>query len=460
MKKMIMFLLIFFIGIFSVNALEIECKYKVTYGDNSDNIIFYLDTEKGLQNKFKVEGTGSTGEFKGSLGGSTGDGTIFGDKQLYFDTYDTMQKAFVDTDGNPLISCPGGTADQNETSALTLQFGKPQTAMFNTDGFFLINMNYWGEMNLDAKGTIVRIETKTDTGKKGEKCYCCGSSSRGCTYNWTNKPGSECALTNKSKEQCTGTTADDEKRTQKDCGEPFVFSAFGRNDASDAEGYSIMGQYYTKNGQKYIRLNLKKGTEEIESHSHLLPNEAGAILDSDYFKNKYGTNTIRIKSFDKCENVGDTETCDVDLGTGGKILYVGQDCSNDENADTDTKHDNETKEEYEKNYANKHPGASHKDPSLTGFGSKGDKCDKVLGTTLASLVKEVIKWVRIAGGIIAIVNGMLKLIPAIMSKDAEALSKAARTCVIMAIILVFCALFPWLLNLIGSIFKWDVSCIV
>ena len=46
---------------------------------------------------------------------------------------------------------------------------------------------------------------------------------------------------------------------------------------------------------------------------------------------------------------------------------------------------------------------------------------------------------------------MLKLIPAIMSKDAEALSKAARTCVIMAIILVFCALFPWLLNLIGSI---------
>ena len=97
---------------------------------------------------------------------------------------------------------------------------------------------------------------------------------------------------------------------------------------------------------------------------------------------------------------------------------------------------------------------------MPGFGSKGDKCNKILGTTFASLVKEAIKWVRIAGGIIAIVNGMLKLIPAIMSKDAEALSKAARTCVIMAIILVFCALFPWLLNLIGSIFKWDVSCIV
>lgn len=105
-------------------------------------------------------------------------------------------------------------------------------------------------------------------------------------------------------------------------------------------------------------------------------------------------------------------------------------------------------------------GASLKDPTLTGFGNTGDSCSAVLGTTFSALVKEVIKWVRIAGGIIAIVNGMLKLIPAIMSKDAEALSKAARTCVIMAIILVFCALFPWLLNLIGSIFKWDVSCIV
>lgn len=375
MKKMIMFLLIFFVGIFSINALEIECKYKVTYGENSDNIIFYLDTEKGLQNKFKVEGTGSTGKFKGSLGGSTGDGTIFGDKQLYFDTYDTMQKAFVGADGKPLISCP------NTLNAMG--FGMARAGAFNENGYYFVNVNYWRDdllLNTDPS-KIEYIKTNTDTGEDGEKCYCCGSSSRGCTYYWTNKPGSECALTNKPKEECTGTTADDEKKVPKNCGVSFVFSAYGRDDASNTEGYSIMGQYYTQNGQKYIIL-------------------------------------------------------------------------------TDTKHDNETKEEYEKNYANKHPGASHKDPSLTGFGSKGDKCDKVLGTTLASLVKEVIKWVRIAGGIIAIVNGMLKLIPAIMSKDAEALSKAARTCVIMAIILVFCALFPWLLNLIGSIFKWDVSCIV
>ncbi|UKI58144.1 MAG: hypothetical protein L6V81_01495 [Clostridium sp.] len=109
---------------------------------------------------------------------------------------------------------------------------------------------------------------------------------------------------------------------------------------------------------------------------------------------------------------------------------------------------------------NSNLGAGLKPPSKVGFGEGGDSCSAVLGPTLTALVKEAVKWVRIAGAIIAIVNGMLKLIPAIMSKDAEALSKAARTCVIMAIILVFCALFPWLLNLIGSIFKWDVSCIV
>ena len=455
MKKAITCLLMFFIGIFYINATdtEIECKYELSYGNYKDNVIFYLDTKKGLQNKFKIEGTKSTGTFDSALGGSKGNGTIFGDKQIYFDSYDTMQKAFMNDNRTPLQSCPDDLQP--------FQFGKPQSNMFNTDGYYLVNMNYWPEMNLDGKGTIKRIKTNTETGSQGEKCYCCGSSSRGCTYYWTNKPGSTCALTKKPKEECTGTTADDEKRVKKLCGEPFVFSAYGRNDASDSKGYSIMGQYYTQNGNKYIELNLKKGTEEIESHSHMLSSEPGAVLDTDYFKNKYGTNTIRIESFDKCEDVGKTYTCDVDSGAGGKMLYVGQDCSNDENADPDTKHETETKNEYETNYGNKHSGGGNaSEPTLDGFGDPNATCADVLGPTLTALVKEAIKWVRIAGAIIAIVNGMLKLIPAIMSKDAEALNKAIKTCITMAIILVFCVLFSWLLNLIGTLFKWDVSCIV
>ena len=105
-------------------------------------------------------------------------------------------------------------------------------------------------------------------------------------------------------------------------------------------------------------------------------------------------------------------------------------------------------------------GGNAGDPTLDGFGDPKTPCSEVLGPTLTALVKEAIKWVRIAGAIIAIVNAMLKLIPAIMSKDAEALNKAIKTCITMAIILVFCVLFSWLLNLIGTLFKWDVSCIV
>ena len=105
-------------------------------------------------------------------------------------------------------------------------------------------------------------------------------------------------------------------------------------------------------------------------------------------------------------------------------------------------------------------GGNASDPTLDEFGNPKTSCSEVLGPTLTALVKEAIKWVRIAGAIIAIVNAMLKLIPAIMSKDAEALNKAIKTCITMAIILVFCVLFSWLLNLIGILFKWDVSCIV
>ena len=94
------------------------------------------------------------------------------------------------------------------------------------------------------------------------------------------------------------------------------------------------------------------------------------------------------------------------------------------------------------------------------FGPKGDTCTKVLGETFSALVKEAIKWVRIAGAIIAIVNAMMKLIPAVMSKDAEELNKAIKTCITMAIVLVFCVLFGWLLETLGKLFKWDVSCIV
>ena len=98
-------------------------------------------------------------------------------------------------------------------------------------------------------------------------------------------------------------------------------------------------------------------------------------------------------------------------------------------------------------------------PTITGFGDGEQSCSDILGPTLTEFVKLGITVVRIGGAIIAIVNGMLKLIPAVISKDASALNKAFDKCVKMAIILAVICFFPLILNLIGTIFKFDMSCI-
>lgn len=98
-------------------------------------------------------------------------------------------------------------------------------------------------------------------------------------------------------------------------------------------------------------------------------------------------------------------------------------------------------------------------PTITSFGTGEESCSDILGPTFTELVKLGISIVRIGGSIIAIVNGMLQLVPAIMSKDASALKKALDKCVMMAIILAVIALFPLILNLIGMIFKFDMSCL-
>ena len=101
------------------------------------------------------------------------------------------------------------------------------------------------------------------------------------------------------------------------------------------------------------------------------------------------------------------------------------------------------------------------DPNLNapGFGENGDDCTTVLGANLTKVVHAVITIIRIAGAIIAVVNGMISLIPAIVSKDADALKKAGQKCVKMAIVLVLIGLLPSLLTIIGNIFGYDLSCI-
>ena len=93
------------------------------------------------------------------------------------------------------------------------------------------------------------------------------------------------------------------------------------------------------------------------------------------------------------------------------------------------------------------------DPSMTG-------CTRILGPNLTAIVKASITILQIVGAIIAIVKGMMTLIPPILAKDADALKKASKTLTTMAIILVVIFLFKPILTFIGNILDFDTSCIV
>ncbi len=87
-------------------------------------------------------------------------------------------------------------------------------------------------------------------------------------------------------------------------------------------------------------------------------------------------------------------------------------------------------------------------------------CSELLGENLTKLVKFAIDTVKIIGAIIAIVNGMISLVPAVISKDQDALKKAAKKCTYMAIILALIFLLPLLARVIGNMFEFDISCFV
>ncbi|NLC48053.1 MAG: hypothetical protein GX758_01655 [Tenericutes bacterium] len=95
-----------------------------------------------------------------------------------------------------------------------------------------------------------------------------------------------------------------------------------------------------------------------------------------------------------------------------------------------------------------------------GFGESRTTCENLLGRNLTKVVKSITLILRIAGAIIATVNGMIALIPAVVSKDQDALKKATKKCVNMGIVLVLILLLPSLLVLIGNLFSYDISCIV
>ena len=85
-------------------------------------------------------------------------------------------------------------------------------------------------------------------------------------------------------------------------------------------------------------------------------------------------------------------------------------------------------------------------------------CEEILGEG-SKLIKLGINVLRIAGVIIALLNGMMAFIPAVSSGDKGELNKAFKKCIDMAIILILIVLIPELINVIGNLFGWDTSCI-
>lgn len=95
-----------------------------------------------------------------------------------------------------------------------------------------------------------------------------------------------------------------------------------------------------------------------------------------------------------------------------------------------------------------------------GFGEEGSTCASILGENLTKVVNLGITAVRIAGAIIAIVNGMITLLPPLVSKDADALKKAGNKCIKLGVVLLIIGVFPTIVKVIGRLFGYDLSCIV
>ena len=85
-------------------------------------------------------------------------------------------------------------------------------------------------------------------------------------------------------------------------------------------------------------------------------------------------------------------------------------------------------------------------------------CKDLLGKDLTAIVKAAIRIMQIVAAIIAILKGMITVIPAVAAKDADALKKASKTLITMAIILLIVLLLPLFVKVIGQMLDFDLSC--
>ncbi len=181
-------------------------------------------------------------------------------------------------------------------------------------------------------------------------------------------------------------------------------------------------------------------------------------------------------SYDKCLGNSNTQECFNCLNNVYKKLNITDDkinCINEAfkqrekvKNDTDDAIDDQSQDYTDKTSIENAERASDpftyfRIPGLSdgGFGPAGQNCEEILQNNGIKLLIGIVNALRIAGAIIAIANAMITLIPAVISKDAEGLKKAGRKLVTMAVILAIIGILPSIVNLIGLMFGYDLSCL-
>ena len=100
-------------------------------------------------------------------------------------------------------------------------------------------------------------------------------------------------------------------------------------------------------------------------------------------------------------------------------------------------------------------------PGGGSFG-RSASCQETMGGEGGAAYKIIngsVNIIRILAPIVAIVNAMIVLMPAITAKDETGLKKATHKCVIIGVVLLIIEVFPYVVRLIGAVFGFDLSCI-
>ena len=88
-------------------------------------------------------------------------------------------------------------------------------------------------------------------------------------------------------------------------------------------------------------------------------------------------------------------------------------------------------------------------------------CEEILGkNTGAKIIKGAITVVQVLSAIVAVVNGMIILLPAVTKGDADALKASSKKLVWLGVVLLLILVLRPVIRLIGTIFEFDTTCIL